>query len=56
MALTYYDMEKLMRIVYAQKLANSLDKLEVERNRGWNREPGCDRVPCRIRPSGATAK
>ncbi len=56
MALTYYDMEKLMRMVYAQKLSSSLEKIEVERSRVWDREPVCDRVPCRVRPSGATAK
>jgi len=56
MALTYYDMEKLMRMVYAQKVSSSLEKIEVERSRISDREPACDRVPCRIRPSGATAK
>jgi hypothetical protein len=56
MALTYYDMEKLMRMVYAQKLLSSLEKNEVERSRVRDREPACDRVPCRVRPSGAAAK
>ncbi len=57
MALTYYDMEKLMRMVYAQKLLSSLEKLDVERSRvRRDREPACDRVLCRVRPSGATAK
>jgi len=56
MALTYYDVEKLMRMVYAQKVSSSLEKIEVERSRISDREPARDRVPCRIRPSGAAAK
>ncbi len=56
MALTYYDMEKLMRMVYAQKLSSSLEKIEVEQGRVPDHKPACDRVPCRVRPSGATAK
>jgi len=56
MALTYYDVEKLMQMVYAQKVASSLEKVDVEWSRISNREPACDRVPCRIRPSGATAE
>ncbi len=33
MALTYYDMEKLMRTVYNQRLSTSLKKIEVRRSR-----------------------
>ena len=56
MALTYYDMERLMRMVYAQKVLSSLGKIDLERCRISHRKPACDRVPCRIRPSGATAE
>lgn len=56
MALTYYDVEKLVRMVYAQKLLSSLEKIDVERSRVRDRQPACDQVPCRVRPSGATAE
>jgi hypothetical protein len=56
MALTYYDMEKLMRMVYNQKLSDSLKKIAIRRRRTWDRATPCTGVPCRIRPSEATAE
>ncbi len=51
MALTYYDMEKLMRMVYDQKLSASMRKIEIRRSRiTWNCVPPCERVPRQIRP------
>ena len=56
MTLTYYDMEKLMQAVYDQKLSTSLRRMGVRRSRVLARVRPCERVPCRIRPSGAAAK
>jgi hypothetical protein len=36
MALTYYDMEKLSRMMYDQRLSASLKKIEVRRSRIWD--------------------
>jgi len=56
MVLTYYDMEKLMRMVYDQKLSASLGITEVRRSRVRDCVPPCERVTCQIHPSGAVAK
>ena len=53
---TYYEMEKLMRMVHDQKLSASLKKIDIKRSGTWDCVPPCERVPCRIRPSGATAE
>ena len=53
---TYYDAEKLMRMVYARKLFSSLQKIDLERSRIPDREPPRDPVPCQIRTTGAAAK
>jgi hypothetical protein len=36
MAPTYYDMEKLSRMMYDQRLAASLKKIEVKRSGSWD--------------------
>ena len=56
MALTYYDMEKLIRMVYHQKLSSSLKNDELERKKVRVGEPPHGQVACRIRPSGAAVK
>ena len=50
MALTCYDMEKLSRMVYDQKLSASLMNIEVRRSRTRDCVPPCEGVPRRIRP------
>ena len=56
MALTYYDMEKLMRMKYDQKLSTSLKKDELRRREMCPGEPSQGQVACRIRPSGVAIK
>ena len=56
MALTYYDMEKLMRMVYRQKFVVSLKNDGPGRRKMRACEPPHGQVACRIRTSGAAAK
>ena len=56
MALTYYDMEKLMRMAYDQKLSASVNKIGIGRRKTRDRVPPRERVLCRIRPSGSAAQ
>ena len=53
---TYYDVEKLVRMVYHQKLSSSLKKDEIKRSETRSIAPAQEPMTCRIRPSGATAK
>ncbi len=53
---TYYEMEKLMRMTYDQKLLASMKKVAVVRAKTRDRVPPSERVPCRIHASGATAQ
>ena len=50
MSLTYYDMEKLSRMVYDEKLSASLRRIEASSSRVRDCVPPCGRVPRRIRP------
>jgi hypothetical protein len=56
MMLTYYDVEKLARIVYTQKLLSSQEKRNLERCKVRRCEATRESVPCRVGASGAPAK
>ena len=53
---TYYDVEKLARIVFTQKLLTSQEKRNLERRKIRRREATRESVPCRLGATGATAK
>jgi hypothetical protein len=55
MALTYYDMEKLVQMIYEQKVLESARNLEIrEVEVPRSSAPLCDRAPRDVRTSGAT--
>jgi len=56
MPLTFYEIGKLSRMVYDQKLASSLEKPALKRSKAQACPPPCKSMARQIRPSGAAAK
>jgi hypothetical protein len=56
MDLSYYDMQKLMRMVYDQKLSDSKEDIVAGRRRAPDFDPPSKRLSCRVLPAGSAAK